>query len=90
MGDAQRICDDCLAWHNKALEFLAGGPIPGCQGCGATFEFLRDSTLGVEIRLYVVPKDGIYQVLCQICCGSYVAKRSDLYRETPFGHAQSL
>lgn len=91
LGDhAQLICDDCLDWHNKAIDLLAGRAMPGCQACGATCEFLRNSELSGEIRMYVVPKDGIYQVLCQSCCGPYVAKRSDLYRETPFGHANNL
>jgi hypothetical protein len=84
-GGAQRICDYCLEWHNTAIEFLAGGAIPGCQGCGATFEFLRDSTLGEEVRMYVVPKDGIYQVLCATCVRGYLPKRADLYKGTAFG-----
>lgn len=87
---AQRICDACLDWHNKALEFLAGRAIPGCQGCGASWELLRDSTADVEVRLYVVPRDGIYQVLCRACVRPYVSARSDLYRETPFGAALKL
>jgi len=61
---AQSICDYCLEWHKAALEFLAGRSMPGCQVCGETWEFLRDSTLGVEVRMYVVPKDGNYQILC--------------------------
>lgn len=83
--NAQIICDYCLDWHNKAIEFLAGRAMPGCQGCGASWEFLRDATPGVEIRMYVVPKDGIYQVLCPACIRPYVSKRADLYRQTPFG-----
>jgi hypothetical protein len=82
---AQRICDCCLEWHRKALDFLGGGAIPGCQECGASWEFLRDSTRNVEVRLYVVPKDGIYQVLCSACVRPYVPKRADLYGGTQFG-----
>jgi hypothetical protein len=82
---AQRICDDCLDWHNKAIEFLAGAPPPGCQACGATWEFLRDSELAVEIRMYVVPRDGIYQILCRSCVQPYLPKRADLYAGTAFG-----
>lgn len=85
LTNAQRICDYCLEWHNKAIEFLGGGPIPGCQGCDATWEFLRDSQIGVEIRMYVVPKDGIYQVLCPACVRPYLPKRSDLFKGTRFG-----
>ncbi len=85
IADAQTICDDCIEWHNKALEFLAGAPPPGCQACGATWEFLRDSTPGAEVRMYVVPADGIYQIRCATCIRGYLPKRRDLYRETPFG-----
>lgn len=85
LTNAQTICDHCLEWHQHAIEFLAGGTIPGCQECERTFEFLRDSTPGVEIRMYVVPKDGIYQVLCQACIQPYLPKRADLFRGTEFG-----
>lgn len=84
-GNAQLICDYCLEWHNNALEFLAGNYKPGCQCCGATWEFLHDSTVGVEIRMYVVPKDGIYQILCAACIKPYMSKRADLYSGTVFG-----
>jgi len=86
-GEAQTICDDCLDWHNKAIALLAGKAIPGCQGCLASWEFLRDSSLGSRISLYVVPKDGIYQVLCAVCLRGYLPKRAELYRETAFGAA---
>jgi hypothetical protein len=82
---AQTICDHCLEWHNHALEFLAGQIPPGCQACNSSWEFLRDSQIGVEIRMYVVPRDGIYQLLCPTCVQPYIAKRADLYRGTEFG-----
>jgi hypothetical protein len=84
-ANAQLICDHCIEWHIKAGEFLAGRAMPGCQACLASWEFLRDSAPGVEVRLYVVPKDGIYQVLCAACFLPYVSKRVDLYTGTPFG-----
>ena len=83
---AQRICDYCLEWHNKAIEFLAGRGMPGCQACGASWEILRDSApRDVEVRMYVVPKDGIYQLLCSACVRPYVSTRADLYGGTRFG-----
>ena len=83
---AQRICDHCIDWHYKAIEFLAGRAMPGCQACGATWEFLRDSALNVEtVRMFVLPKDGVYQILCPECLPAYVSKRTDLYRGTRFG-----
>jgi hypothetical protein len=86
---AQTICDHCLEWHHTAIEFLAGRRLPGCQNCGMTAEALRellnsgDGT--VEVRLYVLPKDGVYQVLCAACVRPYMGKRADLYHGTPFG-----
>lgn len=86
----QIICDDCLTWHNRALELLAGGAIPNCQGCGADHEKLYAQSGGVEIRLSVVPRDGVYSVLCSRCVGPYVSKRRDLYAGTAFGAALNL
>jgi hypothetical protein len=57
----------------------------GCQECGASWVALRDSTPGVEVRMYVVPKDGIYQLLCGQCVLPYAGKRADLYAGTKFG-----
>ena len=85
LASGQKICDDCLEWHQRAVAFLGGAMPPGCQVCGASWEFLRDSTLGDEVRMYVVPKDGIYQVHCATCVAAYVAKRADLYKGTQFG-----
>lgn len=83
---AQIICDNCLDWHNKALDFLAGGSIPGCQVCERSWSVLRDEAKSVEVRLYVVPRDGIYQVHCAACAADYLPKRADLYQGTEFGH----
>jgi hypothetical protein len=84
---AQTICDHCLEWHQRALDLLAGNAMPGCQACGATWATLRDREPGIEVRLYVVPRDGIYQVLCAACVGPYVRARRDLYVGTAFGAA---
>jgi hypothetical protein len=89
-GGAQTICDYCLDWHNHALEFLGGATPQGCQECGASWEILRDRQPGVEVRLYVVPRDGIYQLLCGLCVRPYVSARADLYRGTAYGHQLNL
>lgn len=89
-GHAQAICDDCFDWHNRALEFLAGGPPAGCQHCMATWEILRDRAPGAAVRLYVVPRDGIYQMLCSNCVQPYIQKRKDLYKDTAFGASLRL
>jgi hypothetical protein len=84
---AQTVCDDCLDWHMRALELLAGRAIPPCQNCGK--EISHDGLTTGEKR-YVVPRDGIYQVLCAACVRPYVEKRGDLYRGTAFGAALKL
>jgi hypothetical protein len=85
---AQTICENCLDWHQRAIDLLAGNAISGCQACGATWATLRDRPQGgppgADVRLYVVPRDGVYQVLCKTCVAPYVAKRGDLYRGTAF------
>lgn len=81
----QVVCDHCMEWHHHAIAFLGGAVPPGCQQCRATWEYLRDSTPGVEIRMYVVPKDGILQLLCGACVQTYLPKRADLYKGTQFG-----
>lgn len=87
LASGQAICDYCLDWHNHAIEFLGGQTPPrGCQQCGLTWEVLRDSTAGVEVRMWVVMKDGIYQLLCKACIAPYLQKRADLYKGTQFGH----
>ena len=84
-GNAQTICDYCLEWHNHAMDFLAGACPRGCQACGATSEQLLEKSGTVEFRLYVVPRDGIYQLLCGPCVRPYVSARADLFRGTAFG-----
>ena len=80
------VCEQCQDWHKHALEILGGAVPLGCSGCGSTWQTLRDLQIGVEVRMYVVPKDGLYQVLCPVCAQQYLPKRSDLYKGTEFGH----
>jgi hypothetical protein len=81
----QVICDYCMAWHNHALEFL-GGAIPvGCQVCQRSWDTLRDTTPGEQVRLYVVPKDGYLQLMCLACVKPYLPKTKHLYKGTQFG-----
>jgi ribosomal protein S26 len=88
--NAQTICDHCLEWHLHALDFLGGAMPRGCQVCDRDWETLRDTTPGTQVRMYVVPKDGIYQLLCASCATPYVGKRGDLYRGTQFGEALKI
>ena len=85
-----RMCQKCYFWHRAALDLLVTGREPlGCQECGVTMAELRSRTTG-DIKLDVVPKDGIYQVLCKQCSNAYVPKRVDLYGDTAFGRIRKL
>ncbi len=48
-------------------------------------ETLREVTPGIAVKMYVVQKDGIYQLLCATCCQQYLPKRADLYSGSQFG-----
>jgi acetone carboxylase gamma subunit len=86
LSSGQVICDYCLEWHVKAMEFLGGSVPAGCQECGRTWEQLRcEDPRALDVRIYVVPKDGILQMLCERCAAPYTAKRKDLYRDTEYG-----
>lgn len=84
-GHAQIICDDCIDWHNRSIEVLAGEIPAGCQQCSRSWDLIRDGAIGDDVRMYVVPKDGIYQLLCSLCCMPYLRLRSDFYKDTAFG-----
>ncbi len=78
-------CRECLEWHFHAMDVLGGAPPRGCQGCGKTPEQLKRSPDDCDVRMYVVPKDGVYQLLCRDCGRQYTRQRRDLYQGTAFG-----
>lgn len=82
-------CWHCYEWHQRALKMLAGEDPPGCQECEVSFEVLRAAACG-DLRMYLHPKDGIYQVLCLKCSDEYERKRLDLYGDTPHGFLKKL
>lgn len=85
LASNQVICDHCLEWNFHALDFLGGAMPKGCQVCGQSWENLCAMEPGQSnVRMYVVPKDGILQLLCKGCAQPYVQKRADLYRGTQF------
>jgi hypothetical protein len=81
----QAMCAKCHEWHGHALAVLSGALPRGCQECGISLDDLNALTGGATTRMYVVPKDGIYQVLCLTCKDAYCRKRLDLYQNTKFG-----
>lgn len=85
LNSRQNICDDCVSWHFHAQDFLGGGAPAGCQVCNKSWAQLRAEALGAQCRLYVVPKDGILQLLCIDCVRPYLPKNKQLYKGTRFG-----
>jgi hypothetical protein len=85
LASNQVICDYCLEWHYRALDFLGGAPPAGCQVCEKSWQLLSDSTPGAVVRLYVVPKDGYLQLMCAACVAPYLPKQKQLYKGTRFG-----
>jgi len=87
VGTPQRgfACQRCVEWHFHALGVLGGEVPKGCQCCNKPWDALKEESNGVEVRMYAVPKDGIYQLLCAQCKDAYVQKRRDLYGKTEYG-----
>jgi hypothetical protein len=85
-----KICLRCLEWHRVAMRALCGAPPPGCQDCGISFRDLKESDSLGNLRMTVVVKDGIYQILCTTCSDAYERKRADLFRETQYGRQKGI
>lgn len=84
------MCWHCWESHLDALRILSGKPPKACGGCGVSFDVLQDAAPGGDIKMYVHPKDGIYQLLCRTCSDRYVRQRADLYGSTEFGWREKL
>ncbi len=84
-ASGQKMCGRCHEWHGHALAVLGGAVPRGCQQCGLSMRDLDALTGGATTRMYVVPMDGIYAVLCLACKEAYCRKRADLYENTKFG-----
>ena len=89
-GPIVGYCRRCYEGHNEALELLCSGTLPrGCHECGTSIADLQ-ARPGSDLRLYIHPKDGIYQLLCKTCSDIYEQKRADLYRATPHGALRKI
>lgn len=84
------ICFRCLEWHRHAMAAFCGQPPPGCQECGLKFADLKEIDGAGNLRMSLVVKDGIYQVLCTPCADSYERKRADLFRNTVYGRRKGI
>jgi hypothetical protein len=84
------ICRNCLDWHERASKFLTENvPPPGCQECGRSISDVSADKC-TTARLWLVPKDGIYQVLCTECREAYEQKRADLFGPTRYGAEKGI
>lgn len=90
-----RMCLQCHELHVAQMLALAtGGVPPGCFDCRATWEELRlrldpgDNTS--EVKMFLTPKDGIYQLLCRTCSDAYELKRADLFKGTQYGQTKGI
>jgi hypothetical protein len=81
-------CLNCLDWHCHALKMLAGEIPRGCQVCGVTFRQLSARSLA-DVKMVLLMKDGIYQVLCKACEGHY-APRCGFFRGTLYEKLKKL
>ncbi len=80
----------CLEWHFHAMDVLGGAIPQGCQECGRSWAVLKEIAGGVEVRLYAVPRDGVYQLLCSSCLKIFVPKAREMYKGTEFAAAARL
>jgi hypothetical protein len=85
-GPVVGTCQDCYSANAVAIAELRG--ITGCCGCNTTFAAMREREGAARLRL--VPKDGVWQLICDRCFDYYATMRRDLYGHTPFGRKRNL
>ena len=88
LGESMLMCWNCRELQTKQVE--AFDPPALCQACNRSFEQIAADTIGDQVRMYPVWKDGVYQVLCAQCEARYVQSRKDLYGATRFGWQRKL
>lgn len=88
IGDDVIMCWSCYEKHKIQVE--AFHPPHECSECRRTFEQISAATLGDKVKMYPHWKDGMYQILCEVCDAVYVQKRKDLYGPTQFGWERKL
>ncbi|MCC7235590.1 MAG: hypothetical protein IT163_09825 [Bryobacterales bacterium] len=80
------MCLKCYTWHVVAIAQVRG--ITGCCECHSTFRQLRERTGRSGLRL--VPKDGIYQLMCEPCYGPWLLLNREQVKGTAFAKARKL
>ena len=84
----QPRCYRCQDWSERAAHVIDAAA--GCQECLASWQQLRERAPGADVKVYVVPSDGIYKVLCRPCCDDFVRKSRFLYAGTAFRETMKL
>jgi hypothetical protein len=89
------MCLRCREWHDANIDALAKDGAPkGCFECRVTWAELRlrleAGDNPAELKMFLVPKDGIYQLLCRTCSDAYERKRADLLRGTLYGQRKGV
>jgi hypothetical protein len=90
LNGTQPRCLNCQDWHEKAITLL--NVAEGCHECKLTWEQIRERAPDADekVKMYVVPRDGTYQVLCRACCELYVHKVRALYAGTAFAEKMKI
>jgi hypothetical protein len=88
LAGSQPRCYQCQEWHERAVNVLNASL--GCYDCKKSWEQFRAEAGPAEVKMYIVPRDGIYQVLCRPCCDEFVRLSRALYAGTAFAEAMKL
>lgn len=83
-GPVEGYCHECWSWN--AIEIARIRGITGCCDCQLTFERLK----AIGRRMFLVPKDGIYQILCQVCNDRWELLVKEMFKATRYGRGKGL
>ncbi len=90
-GPYVKICEDCHARHEEALEMMvASRPPKACQSCRRSLDELKSLHRTGEPSFVVHLLDGMYVALCERCDVEVQRLSRHMYRDTPHGKAHNL
>ena len=77
-------CQKCWEWHEKAIQQLVTAT-GGCPECRRSHDEIGRDYPNGEPEYVLVPKDGIYQLLCRRCEEAYALQRKEMFVGTEHG-----
>lgn len=80
-----RYCWSCYEKHLAVIATIQGKT----ECCDCQVKLIGDRP-GVKLACRLVPKDGVYQLLCEPCFQRWVLLTPAMFRGTPFGKAMNL